>query len=356
MRCAAARTEARAPFGEEKMNAGAKARAILCALGAALWPHAAAASDVYDKKQISLVIGYNPGGGYDIYARIIASALPRYIPGAPTIVPRNMPGAGSATAANFLASVAPRDGMTIGMVGQQLALSQALGEPVVKFDMRKFNWLGRVASSVEVSVVWRGQPVKTIADATQQEITLAATSAGSTSHAYPLLLNRIAGTKFKLVTGYPGITGGGLAMERGETQGSHATVDGLLFAKRNWMDEKLVSVLVQYAMQRHPALPDTPAMTELARTPEDRALLNLFASPAEIGRSLMTPPEIPADRLAILRAAFDAMLEDPAFAAELKGKNLTFEPMKGEELQKLIATALDIPDELIARAKLLSRE
>ncbi|MFN3891043.1 MAG: Bug family tripartite tricarboxylate transporter substrate binding protein [Beijerinckiaceae bacterium] len=318
-------------------------------------PHARA-DDFYDKKQIAFVIGYNPGGGYDIYARIIATALPRYIPGNPVIVPRNMPGAGSAVAANFLAGPAPRDGLTIGMIGQQLSLAQALNDPVVKFDMRQFNWLGRVASNVEVTVVWHTSPVKTIADATQREVSLAATSAGSTSHAMPLLVSRVTGARFKLVTGYPGITGGGLAMERGETQGTHATVDGLLFAKRAWMEEGKVSVLVQYAMERHPAHPNTPAMTELAKTPEDRAILNLFASPAEIGRSVMTPPGVPARQVRTLRDAFSAMLDDPVFAAELKAKNLTFEPMKGAELQKLIATALDLSPELVERAKAVGRE
>lgn len=325
----------------------------LCALAIT---QGARAEDFYDKKQISMVIGYNAGGGYDIYARIIAAALPRYIPGAPNIVPRNMPGAGSAVAANFLAGPAPRDGLTIGVVGQQLSLAQALGDPTVKFDMREFNWLGRVASNVEVTVVWRTAPVKTIADALTQEVSLAATSAGSTSHSMPLLVSRITGAKFKLVTGYPGITGGGLAMERGETQGTHATVDGLLFTKREWIADNKVSVLVQYAMERHPSLPDAPAMTELARTPEDRAILNLFASPAEIGRSVMAPRGVPADRVAILRKAFAAMLDDPAFSAELKAKNLTFEPMKGEELQKLIENALNLPPALVERAKALGRE
>ncbi len=329
---------------------------ISSASAAVLAAPVAMAEDFYAKKQIAMVIGYNPGGGYDIYARIIASALPRFIPGAPAIVPRNMPGAGSAIAANFLSGPVERDGLTIGMIGQQLSLAQALGDPVVKYDMRQFNWLGRVASNVEVTLVWHTSPVKTIADAQKREVTLAATSAGSTSHSMPLLVSRLTGARFRLVTGYPGITGGGLAMERGETEGTHATVDGLLFAKRNWMSEGKVSVLVQYAMERHPALPDTPAMTELGQSAEDKMILNLFASPAEIGRSVLMPPGVPPQHVATLRAAFSAMLEDPAFEAELKSKNLTFEPMKGVDLQQLVATALAISPSVIERAKMLSRE
>ena len=330
-------------------------RLLVLALALGASPQALA-DDFYAKKQISMIVGYNPGGGYDIYARIVASALPRYIPGTPTIVPRNMPGAGSAVAANFLFGPAARDGLTIGVLGQQLALAQALGDPVAKYDMRQFNWLGRIASNVEVTVAWHTSPVKTIADAQKTEITLAATSAGSTSHSMPLLVSRITGAKFKLVTGYPGITGGGLAMERGETQGTHATVDGLLFAKQNWMTDKKVSVLVQYAAERHPALQSAPAMTELGKTAEDKAILNLFASPAEIGRSVVMPPGVPPQHVATLRGAFSAMLDDPAFEAELKSKNLTFEPMKGDRLQKLVASALAITPQLVERAKTLSRE
>lgn len=333
-----------------------QSRLLLIAIGVMGVAPLSLADDFYEKKQLSMIIGYNPGGGYDIYARIIASALPRYIPGKPIFVPRNMPGAGSAVAANFMSGPAGRDGLTVGVLGQQLALAQALGDPVAKYDMRQFNWLGRVASNVEVTVAWHTSPIKTIADAQKNEITLAATSAGSTSHSMPLLVSRITGAKFKLVTGYPGITGGGLAMERGETQGTHATVDGLLFAKRNWMTETKVSVLVQYAAERHPSLPDAPAMTELGKTDEDRMILNLFASPAEIGRSVVMPPGVPPQHVATLRAAFSAMLEDPAFEAELKSKNLTFEPMKGERLQKLVDSVLAISPQLIERAKALSRE
>lgn len=335
---------------------GSTARACVAFALGAVASASALADDFFEKKQIAMVIGYNAGGGYDIYARIVAGALPRHIPGAPVIVARNMPGAGSAVAANYLAGPASRDGLTIGVIGQQLSLAQALHDPVVKFDMRQFNWLGRVASNVEVTVVWRDSPVKTMADALEREVSLAATSAGSTSHSMPLLVSRVTGAKFKLVTGYPGITGGGLAMERGETQGTHATVDGLLFAKRDWLSEGKVSVLVQYAMERHPALPDAPAMTELARNAEDRAILNLFASPAEIGRSVMTPPGVPAARVETLRTAFAAMLDDPAFAAELKARNLTFEPMKGADLQKLVENALAISPEVVERARALGRE
>ena len=190
------------------------------------------AEDFFRGKQINLIIGYNPGGPYDVYSRLAATLLPKYIPGNPKIVPQNMPGVGSAKAANFLYNQAPRDGLTIGVIGQQLPVNQALGDASVKFDMRQFNWLGRFTSGGEATVIWHTSPTKSLADAMNRETTLASTSAGSSADAFPLLMNRIVGTKFKMIRGYPGITGTVLAMERGETEGAHATLEQILFGSR----------------------------------------------------------------------------------------------------------------------------
>jgi tripartite-type tricarboxylate transporter receptor subunit TctC len=333
-------------------------RTLLAALAALLMSvsaHGESAEDFFRNKQISLVIGYNPGGTYDLYSRLAATLLPRYIPGNPTIVPKNMPGVGSIKAANYLFGQAPKDGLTIGMIGQQLALTQALRDPAVEYDMRQFNWLGRFTPVVEVTVVWHTSPVKTIADATNRETTLASMSAGSTADTMPGLMNRLAGTKFKIIKGYAGTSGSILAMERGETEGAHATVENLLFGKADWLREKTISVLVQYAQERHPAFPDVPAMVEFGKSTEDKQVLALFGSTAEIGRSLMTPPGIPAERLATLRNAFAAMVGDPAFKAEIEKRHMEFGPMSGEELQKRIADTLNVPPAVIARAIALSR-
>lgn len=324
--------------------------AALCAAGAAR------ADDYYKDKQIALILGYNPGGGYDLHARLVANALPRHIPGSPRIILRHMPGAGSIVAANYLQGHASDDGLTIGLVGQQLALSQALKDANVRYDLREFKPLGRVAKSVEATVVWHTSPVKTLSDTMGRELTLASTSAGSTSHALPLLLSRITGAKFKLVTGYKGVSGAGLAMERGETEGAHATVGGLLFSKSSWLKEKKISVLVQYAMERHPALPDTPAMTEFGNTPDEKKILALFASPAEVGYSFLTPPGTPDERLRTLRQSFSKMLDDPSFEKEMTQRSLNFDPLNGEKLQALIADILSIGPDLVERAKALSRE
>jgi tripartite-type tricarboxylate transporter receptor subunit TctC len=332
------------------------ALATLAAVLAAPQARSETAEEFFRGKQISLIIGYNPGGPYDVYARLVATILPRYIPGSPTVVPRNMPGVASAKAANYLYSQASRDGLTIGMVGQQLAVTQAVGDPTAEFDMRKFNWLGRLTSGGEVTVIWHTSPTKTIADAMKRETTLAATSAGSASDSMPLLMNRLAGTKFKMAKGYPGVTGTVLAMERGETEGAHSTVEQLLFGKQDWLREKKAAVLVQYSQARHPAFKDVPAMVEFGKTAEDKQILALFGSTAEIGRSMLAPPELPADRLAVLRKGFAAMLADPAFKAEVEKRNMEFDPMSGEDLHKRISETLAISPEVAARALALSRE
>jgi tripartite-type tricarboxylate transporter receptor subunit TctC len=314
------------------------------------------AEEFFRGKTINLTIGYNPGGPYDIYARLAATLLPKYIPGSPRIVPQNMPGVGSAKAANYLYNQAPRDGLAIGVIGQQLVVSQALGDASAKFDMRQFGWLGRFTSGGEATVIWHTAPVKSLADAMKRETTLASTSAGSSADAFPLLMNRIVGTKFKMIRGYPGITGTVLAMERGETEGAHSTLEQTLFSHQDWLKEKKMTVLVQYTQTRHPSFPNVPAMVEFGKTDLDKKVLSLYGSTAEIGRALVAPPGVPAERLAVLRTAVETMLRDPAFKNEVEKRNLEYGPMTGAELQKLITDALTVSPEVINHAIAMSRE
>lgn len=236
-----------------KVKPAARVVAGIVALSASLASPASAqtAEEFFRGKQISLVIGFPPGGAYDLYARAAASFLPRYIPGHPTIITKNMPGVGGVKAANFLAGQASRDGLTLGMLSQGVALTQALRDPAVEYDVRTFGWLGRFTAAVQVTEVWHTVPVKTIADAMKRETVLAATSAGNTTDMMPRVMNGVSGTRFKMVKGYAGISGSVLAMERGEVEGSHDTVDSLLFIRPEWLRDKKVSVLVQYAQQRH---------------------------------------------------------------------------------------------------------
>lgn len=308
------------------------------------------AEDFFKSKQINLIIGYNPGGTYDIYARLAANLLPKYIPGSPKIIPQNMPGVGSAKAGDYLYNQASRDGLTLGMIGQQLVVSQALGDATIKFDISKFDWLGRFTTGGELTAVWHTSPTKTLADAMKRETTVAVTSAGSSSDSLVQLMNRLAGTQFKVVRGYRGVAGTVLAMERGETEAGHATIEQLLYARKEWLREKKVNVLVQYAMTRHPAFADVPAMSEFGKTPIDKQVINLFAGAEEIGRTIVLPPGVPRDRLAVLRKAFDDAVKDPAFKQELEQRNLEFDPMPGAKVQERVAAMLGVSPEVIQAA------
>ena len=316
---------------------------------------AQSAEEFFKGKQINLIIGYNPGGTYDIYARLAANLLPKYIPGNPRIIPQNMPGVGSAKAGDYLFNQASRDGLTLGMIGQQLVVSQALGDVTIKFDINKFNWLGRFTTGGELTAVWHTSPTKTLADAMKRETTVAVTSAGSSSDSLLQLMNRLAGTQFKIVRGYRGVAGTVMAMERGETEAGHATVEQLLFNHKDWLREKKVAVLVQYAMTRHAAFADVPAMGELGKTPLDKQVIGLFAGAEEIGRTIVLPPGVPPDRLAVLRKAFDDAVKDPAFKQELEQRNLQFDPESGRKVQERVAAMLGVSREVVQAAIAASR-
>lgn len=329
------------------------ASAILAASTVAALPATALAestADFYKKTPMTMIVGYNPGGTYDLYARLAASHLPKFIPSNPTIVVKNMPGVGSIKAANFLASQAPRDGSTVGVIGQFVALQQVLKHKAVRYDVRQFDWLGRMTNAVEVTIAWHTSPVKTIQDAMKNELVVGATSRGSSSDTSHKLMNEIAGTKFKIVLGYKGTTGAMIAMERGEVKGSLAVVQSLVVSKKDWLDAKKINVLVQYSLKRHPAFPNAPAMVELARNEEEKQILSLYGGTAEVGRALMTPPGLPADRLAALQKAFEAMIKDKTFLAEAKQRNMEIDPLSGPELKKIVESAFAISPKAAARA------
>jgi tripartite-type tricarboxylate transporter receptor subunit TctC len=305
-------------------------------------------------KQLSLIIGYEPGGSYDFYGKLVASRLGKFLPGSPVVVAKNMPSAGGFKAASWLYNQAPHDGTAFGMIGQNAAIAQAFHDPHVDYDARAYGWLGRLASSVDVTVAWHTSSIKTIEDVKTRELLVGATGMQAASGLNPLVLNRMVDTRFKIVPGYPGMKGVMLALERGEIDGGYATVGSLTNEKADWITDKKARVLVQYAGARNPAFPDAPTMVELGRTPEDRQVLALLASGAEIGRSFVAPPKLPPAILAALRASFAAMMADPTFAKELTSRKMEFESMSGEALQKLIAATLDTPPDIATRAAAVS--
>ena len=321
--------------------------AILIALLLAGWPSAAlsqqSVEEFYRGRKIDLVIGYSPGGTYDLYARLVARHLGRHIPGKPLIVPRNMPGAGSRTAATWLYNIAPRDGTVLATADQSLSLQQAAGDTRLKFDTTKFSYIGNPNIENNTTVTWHASGVKTIEDAKRREVTMGATG-GSTSSQYPKAMNALLGTKFRIILGYPGGNDINLAMERGEVDGRGSNSWASWKATRpHWLAENKINILVQIGLKKAPDLPGVPLLMELAANAEDRALLRLLSASTQIGRPIFSTPGVPAERVEALRAAFEAMLRDPAFLQEAKRENFDIDPVSGEAMQKLVEEMVAVP-------------
>jgi tripartite-type tricarboxylate transporter receptor subunit TctC len=331
---------------------GARTGALLAALMlAAPAAHAQSVEEFYRGKKIDLVIGYTPGGTYDLYARLVARHLGNHIPGKPLIVPRNMPGAGSRTAANWTYNVAPRDGTVLATADQSLSLQQAIGDKRVNFDTTKFVYIGNPNSENNTTAVWHTAGVKTIEDAKQKQITVGATG-GSTSSQYPKAMNAILGTRFKIILGYPGGNDINLAMERGEVDGRGSNSWTSWKATRpQWLAEKKINILVQIGLAKAVDLPDVPLLMDLGANDEDRAILKLLSASAAIGRPVFAPPDVPADRVKALREAFDAMVQDPAFRDEAKREHFDIEPMSGADLQRIVAEMVATPAPLTERLR-----
>jgi tripartite-type tricarboxylate transporter receptor subunit TctC len=316
---------------------------------------AQSAEPFFKGKVINLYIGFAPGGTYDYFGRVVGRFIGKHIPSSPTVVAQTMQGAGSLQAANFLFAQAPKDGTAWGVVTQTLALEEALRSPGAHYKAVEFTWLGRMTSILEVHFTWKTSKSKTIDDARQHETLVAGTGAGSPSEGYPKLLNALAGTKFKIISGYPGSTQGMLAMERGEVDGGLTSWNTLKRTQQDWIQNKDINVLVQYALERHRELPDVPTLLDAVNTPEARAIMAFYVSGAEVGRSLLAPPGIPADRVNVLRAAFGSMLKDPEFLAEIEKSGQEFQPASGEQVQRLIAQAASAPRDIVERTEAILR-
>jgi tripartite-type tricarboxylate transporter receptor subunit TctC len=333
--------------GAVKSGGAMRRFVILFAILAAGWPAVGsgqpAIEEFYRGKKIDLVIGYSPGGTYDLYARLVARHLGRHLPGAPAIVPRNMPGAGSRTAANFVASLAPRDGTVLATADQSLALQQAVGDRRIAFDTTRFIYIGNPNVENNTTVTWHTSGVRTIDDAKRREVTMGATG-GSTSSQYPKAMNALLGTRFKIILGYPGGNDINLAMERGEVDGRGSNSWASWKATRpQWLAEKKINILVQIGLKKAPDLPDVPLLMELGRSAQDRALLRLLSASTQIGRPIFTTPDVPPERVAALRAAFDAMVRDPAFLEDARKGHFEIEPVPGAALQRLVAEIAGTP-------------
>jgi tripartite-type tricarboxylate transporter receptor subunit TctC len=301
-------------------------------------------------KTITVYVGYTAGGSYDLYGRLVARHLGQHLPGRPTVVVQNMPGAGSLKAANYLYEVAPRDGTALGVVVESTALEQALANPAAQYDAAKFTYVGRVATSNNIFMMWHSAKVQSIEDAKLAVAPLAGTGPGSIAETIPRLLNAFLGTKFKLISGYPASTEAMLAMERGEVDGSSSSWAAVKVAKQDWLREKKIKIILQTTPERIPELPDTPSLGEVGTTPQDRQVFALYASGSAIGRSLIGPPGITAERVQALRAGFDAMVKDPDFVADVRKIDVELDPLPGAAVARLVEQTLNVPAAVRERA------
>jgi len=313
----------------------------------AAWPGAAVSQqsveDFYRGKKIDLIIGYSPGGTYDLYARLVARHLGAYIPGKPLIVPRNMPGAGSRAAATWVFNVAPRDGTVLATADQSLALQQAAGDKRMNFDITKFIYIGNPNIENNTTATWHASGIKTIEDAKGREVTMGATG-GSTSSQYPKAMNALLGTRFRIILGYPGGNDINLAMERGEVDGRGSNSWASWKTTRaHWLAENKINILVQIGLKKLPELPGVPLLMELGANTDDRSFLRLLSASTAIGRPIFTTPGVPAERVEALRKAFETMVRDPAFVEQAKKENFDIDPVLGDALQKLVSEIAAVP-------------
>jgi tripartite-type tricarboxylate transporter receptor subunit TctC len=321
--------------------------ATLAAIPATAWAQSPA--EFYKGKNVDVMVGYSAGGGYDVYARMLARYMGKHIPGNPTMVVKNMDGAGSLRLANALYNAMPKDGTVFGTIARGGAFDPLLGNKAAQFDASKFSWIGSANDEVSVCVAWHTSGVTKIEDTFEKELVVGGTGPSADTDQFPRIVNGVLGTKMKIVTGYPGGNDVSLAMERGEVQGRCGwSWSSVIATRKDWYDGKKVNVLVQLALQKHEDLPNVPLILDLAKTPEQKQILTLVFARQALGRPFVAPPGVPADRLAALRKAFMDTMKDPEFLAEAEKAKLEITPVSGEAVQKIVEDAYKV-DPAIAK-------
>lgn len=309
-------------------------------------------ADFYRGKNLQMIIATAPGGDYDTRARLLARHMHRHIPGEPAIIPTNMPGAVGVQAANYLATVAPRDGTVLHAIMQNMAAHQAIGGVGTKYDVTKFGWIGNSTDSPNLISAWHTTGITKIEQVYTQELVVGAPGTATSSVYYPLALNILTGTKFKIISGYPGGNNVNMAIERGEVGGRGSnSLAAWRSTRPDWIAQNKIHHLVQIGLKRHPDLPNVPLLFELAKNDADRAVLRFLSADVPLSRAYVTTPDVPADRLAALRSAFNATMKDPAFLAEAARGKIDISPSTGEDAEKIVADVLRTPPAVLARAK-----
>ena len=338
-----------APQDDGSRNSLAAASLALAALLAVSPATAQTVEQFYAGRQVSIVVGFAPGGAYDPYARLVAQHLPRHLPGAPTIVVKNMQGAGSVIAANHLYNVSPRDGSELGVIAGSAALEPVYGKKRAQFDGRRFTWLGSANEEIAGCLAWHESPFHTLEDLFKQEMITGASGASNLD--FPTAMNAVLGTKMKLVRGYKGPANILIALERGEVQGMCGMVNTIVSTQRpDWLRDGKVRILVQIGLERTPRMGDRPFVLDYAKSEDDKHVLRLIFGWTIMGRPFLAPPDIPEDRKAALIAAFDATMRDPAFLEDAKKQRLEVVPTTGAQVERFLADVYATPKPLVERA------
>jgi len=312
---------------------------------------AQSAAAFYKGKTVDLYIGYSAGGAYDIYARMISRFIGKHIPGNPTVVPKNMAGAGSLVLANWMYNIAPKDGSAIGIIGRGTGFDPLLGNQKAKFDATKFTWLGSANNEVSVCVAWHTSGITKFEELLTRELVVGGTGAAADTDQFPKIVNGVLGTKFKVVTGYPGGNEVGLAMERGEVHGRCGwSWSSVKTTHKKWYDEKRFHILVQLALNKHPDLPHLPLIIDLAKSDEQKRILELIFARQVMGRPFLAPPGLPKERADVLRKAFMDTMRDKEFLAAAEKAQMEVTPVPGEEVDRLVKTLHATPPDVTKKA------
>jgi tripartite-type tricarboxylate transporter receptor subunit TctC len=328
---------------------------LACALLSAVITPATAgtpdAENFYKNKTVTLITSTGVGGTYDVVARLVARVIPRYLPGHPTMIVQNMPGGGNVLATNYMYTIAPKDGTAIATIHSAMPLHQVLDPRDVRYDADRFGWLGSTGPQNEAILVWRTAGIKSLDDATRRAIILGGTGIASGIVIIPAVMNKLLGTKFKIVTGYRTSEDVNLGMERGEVQARAFGIDSIVSQHPDWIAERKVTFLAQAGARRDKRLPDLPLLTELARTDEPRQIFALISSAPALGQPYVAPPGVPPARLALLRDAFAATLKDPAFLAAAEKIRFNVEPMSADEVAQIVHQTTHAPADIVAKTK-----
>jgi tripartite-type tricarboxylate transporter receptor subunit TctC len=311
----------------------------------------AQAADFFAGKTVTVITSTSPGGGFEAVARGLTRHMPGYIPGAPTMIVQYMPGAGHVLASNFLYNLAPKDGTTIANINDAIPLHQVLDGRGVRFDARKFQWLGAMGAINSSIFVWHTSGIKTVQDAMNREVIFGSTGAGSGTALYSTAMNNLLGTKFKIVSGYKNTDEIAIALERGEVEATSSSLTAIVGHRQEWVTNKKIVFIAQVGGKRYAQLPDVPLLTELAKTDEQRTILRLISAPTTIGRPYAAPPETPVDRVAMLRKAFEQTMHDPAFLAEMKSADVYIDPRTGDDVAKDVDETISVSDDIIEKTK-----